>query len=178
MDEEQRRQIIDAMEKAFAQVGVDLYSAAPRLLRFIDSNRPHVEACCSRQAVDAYFATATASDAAEIATYVAFVTAAPALLQQFVTDCVANAAESIPASAGPPRKLTPEIEREIVRRVSALYTADGVSIGTAQTRIAQQLRHGKRTVQTAWRKRKQQAIQPFQSMTDVWKFFTDTLPKQ
>lgn len=172
MDNEQRRQMIHALETAFTQAGVDIYSAAPRLLRFIDSNRPHVEACCSHKALDAYLAKATALDAAEFSICLAFLTAVPSLIQQFVTDGVVKAAESISLPVGPPRKLTPDIEREIVRRVTDLYTTGGVRIGIAQSRVAQQLGIGKRTVQTAWRKRHQIAAQPFQSMSDVWNFLS------
>lgn len=177
MNEEQRRLMIDALEQAFAETGIDLYAGASRLLRLLDSVRPHVEASCSREALDAYFATATATDSAELAVYVAFFTSAPALFQQFATDCAVKTADSIPRPVGPPRKLTPEIERDIVRRITHYYTVDGLHIGTAQTRVAQQLVLGKRTVQTAWRRRHQLAAQPFQTISDAWKFFAGTMPK-
>jgi hypothetical protein len=171
MNEEQRQSMIDAIEKSFAESGVDLYTGAPRLLHFIDSVRPHVEASCSRKTLDDYLAKANEMDVSEIMMHMALFAAAPTLFQQFATDCAVKVAESIPAPVGPPRKLTPEIEREIVKRLKKLYVDDGLPIGIAQGRVALQLSLGKRTVQTVWRKRHQLVAQPFQSMSDVWDFF-------
>ena len=178
MDDEQRRVMIDALEQAFAEVGIDLYSGAPRLLHFLDSNRPYVEACCSPEALRTLLSQLSETDAAQFATYAAFFNAFPKLLQQFVMDCVVTTAASAPTPVGPPRKLTPEIEREIVRRVTELYVDGSVGIGIAQSRVAQQLGLGKRTIQTVWRRRQQLSAQPFQSMSDIWKFLEGTIPKE
>ena len=88
-----------------------------------------------------------------------------------MTDCVVKTAATIPANVGHPSKLTPEIEREIVKRVTHFYTVDGLPVGIAQARVAQQLCLGRRIVQSVWRKRGTLAAQPFQSIRDVWKFF-------
>ena len=47
MNQENLLSLRSAVEKAFQEAGVNIYEQAPRLLRLIDENRPHVEASCS-----------------------------------------------------------------------------------------------------------------------------------
>ena len=171
MNEDNRVSLVSSLEKAFEEVGVNLYEHAPRLLRFVDDIRPTVEAVCSPQSLNRFLASATDAEASKFATYAKLFTALPTLLASFVEDSVIKTAATIPPRVGPPNKLTPEIKREIVKRVTRFYLADGLPIGIAQSRVSQQLGLGKRTIQTAWSQRQQLAAQPFQSIGDVWKLF-------
>lgn len=169
MNEDDRVSLVSALEKAFEEVGVNLYEHAPRLLRFVDDIRPTVEAVCSPQSLNRFLASATDAEAAKFAMYAKLFTALPTLLAGFVEESVIRTAAAIPPKVGPPNKLTPENKREIVKRVSHHYLAEGLPIGIAQTRVAQQLGLGKRTIQTAWSQRQHLAAQPFQSIGEVWK---------
>ena len=169
MNQENLLSLRSAVEKAFQEAGVNIYEQAPRLLRLIDENRPHVEASCSPQSLNRFLASATDAEAAKFAQYAKLFSALPTLLASFVEDSVVKTAAAIPPRVGPPNKLTPEIKREIVKRVTHFYLADGLPIGIAQSRVSKQLGLGKRTIQTAWSQRQQLAAQPFQSIGDVWK---------
>jgi hypothetical protein len=146
---------------------VNIYRQAPRLLSLIDEFRPLVEASCSREALERYFASAGDTGEERIQMAVSLFFALPSILSEFVKDSVQQAAASIPAKVGPPLRLTPEIKRQIVESVGRLHIG-GLGIGVAQFRVAQQLNLSKRTVQGVWRQRQALSQQPFQSIGDVW----------
>ncbi len=113
MNEEHCNAMIAAMESAFAQVGIDLYSGAQRLSMFLEDYLPVIEAARSRESLAAYLESAGEQDEAKVAMLVAFISAFPALAGQFVSTVVQEKAATMPrGTVGRPLLLTPEMRRE------------------------------------------------------------------
>ncbi len=52
MNEKHRNELIDALEAAFLQSGIDMYSGARRLHAFLEGRLPMVAASRSRESLD------------------------------------------------------------------------------------------------------------------------------
>ncbi len=173
MNEEQRRALIDSLEQAFASYGMDLYQGARYFCRYLDGKRALLEASRSRETLDAYLQSTQAFNETEAAMAAAFFSAAPLLVNDAVLDAIREKAATLSSVPGRPVKLTPEMKREVVAQILRLL-ATGLDMGAAQLRVSQQFGISKRSVQSVWRKRRELAEHPFQSIRDLWKFTEST----
>jgi len=170
MEERYRTAIIDSFEKGVSDMGFNLYKVGPRMKSFLEARLPMLSAMSSREALDAYLATAPPTDEAYMQQAVMLFAALPQLLTTYLNETTRRIAENLPpAPAGRPKRVTPEIKREIVGHIGTLFTK-GVQLSDAQGRAALRFGVSRRTVQRVWRERHTFAAQPFLSIHDVLKF--------
>ena len=173
-DESRRPRCNHQVETAFAEASpdVDLYRGAAWLQRQVNEYMPLIGASLTRESLDAYFASDGTVPPERVQLLVALMSALPGILEAFVHQAITTKAETIIHSGGRPQTLTAEQKREIVERVAKLHL-QGVNIGPAQERIAQQMNVSKRTVQRVWLQRAKLAKRHFKpwkmSRPSSWK---------
>ncbi len=151
------------MSKGFLQAGVALTALTEQF------EREQFEDAPSRETLDAFLASCEDTGQDTAMQFVALLTVLPKLTEQFVQRTVATAAAEMPRAPGGRSRIDPDRRRKIVEAVGRLHR-QGVAMGVAQARAAQQFGIAKRSVQRVWQQRKGLAEQPFQSIDDVWGF--------
>ena len=167
MNPADRDALIDAVERTFAEVDIDLYEGAAWLKGQVDEYSPLLNAALSRSALAAYFDSAGLEDPERIQTLLAVCATASPILRQFAANAIGKAADTLPPTpSGRPLAITSDQMRLVNQKVVSLILK-GVQTGDAQTRAAQHFNIAKRTIQRAWKKREELAQEPFQSIGDL-----------
>ena len=112
-------QLIDAIEGAFQQVGLNVYEGAAALKQYIDANYPFVEASLSREALNHFFLQADENDTAQASDFISLTLAFPAIAEQLILNSVQETASQLPA---------PPVGRKTVLTPGGWPTSDSPSL--------------------------------------------------